>query len=57
MCPDCWREATLRHAGGRGEGESVSEVYSRLIDEYWCRTERGRLVVEARKKEDEDRDA
>ena len=37
-CPLCWSEAISRHAGGQGEGESVTEVYGRLIDDDWCHT-------------------
>lgn len=33
-CERCWSEAERRHAGG--EGESVTEVYHRLIDADWC---------------------
>jgi hypothetical protein len=35
-CEECWNEATRRHAGGQGEGDSVTQVYYRLIDADWC---------------------
>lgn len=51
-CRECWRQAQSLHQGGQGEGDSVTQVYHRLVDAYWCRTTEGRRVVEARRKED-----
>lgn len=50
-CEDCWREATIRHANGMGEGESVTEVYGDLVEANWCKTERGRRVIDMRGKD------
>lgn len=50
MCSHCWSEAVSRHAGGMGEGESVTQVYSWLIDESWCKTVKGKRVIEMRKR-------
>lgn len=34
VCEKCWAEAQRRHAAG--EGETVIEVYNRLLSDDWC---------------------